>query len=162
MAWPQEQVSGGWELPFHWLLPLSCWYLLCTWGACSNKGRCIPPTQTGTQPFPMEPPSDACPLFPPVSLGKPPLLDLYGGACYVVPPLLVFWLPKDKVQGIHLERFCQLGQTRILCFGPVLSPEDHLGWSHVRATVCQMFSVCPCLDLGPGEVIDPKSGQDLK
>ena len=67
----------------------------------------------------MESPSDAFQLFPPVSPGKPSLLDLCGGTCYVVPPLPVFEVLKDKVQGVHLglEWLHQLGADE----DPVLS-----------------------------------------
>lgn len=75
----------------------------------------------------MEPPSDACPLIPPVSLGKPSLLDLYGGARYVVPPLLVFKLPKNKVQGVHLERLHQLGADQDLVLRVCAEPSESLG-----------------------------------
>lgn len=41
-----------------WLLSLSCWYLLCSRTACSNKGRFIPSTQVSTRAFTTEPPSE--------------------------------------------------------------------------------------------------------
>ena len=148
-AWPQERVVGDscQELPFHWLPSLSCWYLLCSWRAGSNKGRCIPSTQVSTRAFPTEPPSDAYQLFPPVSLEQPSLLDLYGGTCPLSSPRTRYWQSTWAWAGST-----NLAQTRILCSWIHAEPPGSFRIESChRAPACPMFSVCPRSDLGSGK-----------